>query len=668
MNSQKNMPEFLPVHPALENLISKESLDAFQQMVLTPEAEITEELVKQVQSLIQVATDTFGEDKFSEPLNYLAATRHGLREEDLTALLGSDWSASEFMTLITCFGFPLVGNMDRIYFIPSPQLRGMIFGMLTPKEQLSFHEDIAFHLLKLPVSDPVKESETLFHLLQAGRANEAAAFFGKAQDAALANGADIIGSCYISGENGRQLIESLLNYEGEERFDLYRRFINEVFVSLTQHTAPENSETLITLIEQNLMKVMGEKNTIDNIQLLGLTGLRIASVKLRKNELEEVKRYFDNSIGLLDRLMAQNPPADAFRWENCDAIFNMGMICLDMLQPKAGQHCFDVAFDVLEKKMAGEADDSDRKLYVASWFVTICRVCQQINDKEAVKKYFNRGKQLLQQALKHKSAFVAKNPGIVAAEHDLMVMYNDYGDLCSANELREEAQAAYENALIISERLASNHPQGVEMRILPSVTFDRLGKMYLELKDNKKAEEYFRLSLDLRKNLSEEYPQDIRLLHDLAGAYHNMAGLYVHATDKKPAEAYLLGQYAALKKVYEMQPLAEQSLISLLDSIFALGDFYFIVENWKKSLTTYEEAQKAIQPLLGKQVSEHLLNRIAGIHYKSGMSQFKLKEDAAGRQNITVAAELWKQLLEATKNPLYKEQLDKAQELLKDFN
>ncbi|MEG1585818.1 MAG: tetratricopeptide repeat protein [Bacteroidales bacterium] len=668
MNSQNNMPELLPIHPEIENKISKEAVESFQKMIFTPETEITEELVQNIHTLLNTAKEVFGEDNFSEPLNYLAATRHGLREEDLAALLGNDWNKQEFLTLTTCFGFPLVGNMDNILFVPSPHLRGIIFSALSPKEQISFHDDIAFHLLKLPVEDPVRNSESMFHLLQSNRIPEAASFFGKSQDSSLAASADIVGSCFVSGEAGEEVIKALLAYDGEERFDLYRRLINEVFVSLTQNTAPENSEKFISLIEQQIMGVMGEKNTIDNIQLLGLVGLRIASVKLRKNDLDEVKRYFDNSIGLLDRLMAQNPPADAFRWENCDAIFNMGMICLDMRQPKAAEHCFDIAFDILEQKLKTEAEDSERKLYVASWYVTICRVCQQINDKEAGKKYFARGKQLLQYALKTKAAFAAKNPSIVAAQHDLMVMYNDFGDLCHENDLREEAQAAYENALIISERLATNYPEAIEMQILPSVTFDRLGKMNLDLNDLKKAQDNFQLSLDLRKKLAAKYPQDLRLLHDLAGAYHNLAGLYVNAADKSPAEEYLIGQHAALRKVFEAQPTAEPAIISLLDSIFALGDFYFITESWKKALETYEEAQKAIQPLLGKQVSEHVLNRIAGIHYKSGMTQIKLKEDGAGRHNISVASELWKQLSDATKNPLYKEQLDKAQELLNGFN
>lgn len=668
MNSQNNTPAMLPIHPAIENLISKEALEAFQNLVIHPETEITEQLRQQIQELIKVAADTFGEDNFSEPLNYLAATRHGLRDEDLIALLGNDWNKEEFLSTVTCFGFPLVASMENVMFIPSPQLRGIIFSMVDEKNQKSFQEDIVFHLLRLPVQDPVRNSEVLFHLLQAGRIAESCAIFGKAQDAALNAGADLIGSCFVSGNAGEKIIEDMLAYEGEERFDLYRRFINEVFVSLAQHTAPENSEKLISLIEQALMNIMGERNTIDNIQLLGLAGLRQASIKLRKNELEEVKRYFDNSIGLLDRLMAQNPPIDAFRWENCDAIFNMGMICMDMRQPKAAEHCFDVAFDIIENKMKQEAEDSDRKLYAASWYVTICRVWQQIQDKEVGKKYFTRGKQILQQALKHKAAFASQNPSILPAQHDLMVMYNDFGDLCHENDLREEAVAAYENALIISERLSAAHPDSIEINILPSITFDRLGKMYMDLKDLKKAEEYFRKSLDLRNELVKKYPQDFRLLHDLAGANNNMASLYGNAADKTPAEKYLIGQLDALRKVNELQPNNEHAVINLLDAILSLGDFRYILENWQQALDTYEEALKVIQPLLGKQVSEHLLNRIAGIHYKSGMAQIKLNADAQGRQNITVASQLWKQLTDATKNPLYQDQLNKAQDLLKDFN
>jgi hypothetical protein len=147
-----------------------------------------------------------------------------------------------------------------------------------------------------------------------------------------------------------------------------------------------------------------------------------------------------------------------------------------------------------------------------------------------------------------------------------------------------------------------------------------------------------------------------------------MAGLCMNSDRKKEAEEYLIGQTDALMEAYRINPMVEESIISMLDTSFALGDYYFTQNLWQKAGSVYDKALQAIQPLLGRQVSEHVLNRIAGLHYKIGNVFAKVNNRGAAHQNISISAELWKQLSQATNNKLYKDQLDKAQELLNKFN
>jgi tetratricopeptide (TPR) repeat protein len=365
--------------------------------------------------------------------------------------------------------------------------------------------------------------------------------------------------------------------------------------------------------------------------------------------------------------MAQNPPVSAFRRDNIDAIFNLGMIAIDMRQPKAAERCYDIAFPIIEGKIAESDDAFEWKLYYASWFVTVCRVFQQVGDKALLGKYFEKGKKALKEAIKLKSEFAAKHPEMMQVQHDLMVMYNDFADLSHANGLDEDAVSYYDNALAISGRLADAHKDQVAVAILPSICLERLGRLYRDKNDLKKAGEYFAQSLEARKKLAEKNPQDVRLLHDLATANNNMAALYADAADKAPAEDYLIGQLDALTKVNQLQP-NEASVANVLDAIIALGDYYFITEKGKEALHTYQQALKVIEPLRSRQVSESLLNRIAGVHYKCGMSQIFLKEEKVGRDNLNIASQLWHQLLQATGNSLYKKEFDEAQKELNKFN
>jgi hypothetical protein len=248
-----------------------------------------------------------------------------------------------------------------------------------------------------------------------------------------------------------------------------------------------------------------------------------------------------------------------------------------------------------------------------------------------------------------------------------MIMYNDYGDLCFAAEMNDEALAAYENALIIGERLSEAQPDSIEMQVMPTITFDRLGRMYDGLKNQKKAESYFLKSLETRKTLKEKAPKDIRLLNDLATSYHNLASFYLQNDRKNEIRPYLIGQMETFKEVFNYIN-SEQTVIPWMDAVLTLGDYLATENQVQEALETFQNAIKDIQKLAGAKVSEPLLNRIATLHYRLGKIQILVKETVPGRQNVMLASDLWKQLLNVTKNKHYQESIDLAQELINDVN
>ena len=665
MSKQPNTPENTPIHADLSSSVTVEEAKYLQDLLLKPQEADQEETVKHVTALFEKAKAVFDEDLFTEPLAYLSAARRGLRVSDLKALLGDDFDLDAFMQLTTCFGFPFVGFVDGIVFIPSAQLKSILYAQLNEADQVSFHKDIAHYLMKLEATDVVRQSEVLYHMMQAQMILESAEYFAALMDQTLVPSADLMGSCFVSGEEGEKLIEAILSTPIAGRFQLYMHFINEVFVSVAQNTNPENAEKLVRMIERLLTQAMGEKNTINDIQLLALTGLRLASILARKEDkVEDVKRYFDNSIGFIGNLLSQNPPIEAFGWHNIDAIFNMGMICVDMRQAKAAFHCYDMAFDLLDKKVATEAADSDRHLYQATWYITIARVCQRINDIDTMKLYFERGKLFMEQAIAAKTDFVANHPTDLLAEQDLMSMHNEVADLAHACGMSELAKTQYDLALAIGEHMAASYSDKLELLVAPTITFDRLGKMYAELQDIDNARTFFEKSLNIRQELEKQHPNDIRLIFDLAAAYHNMAGLYATQEDKRPAEQYLIGQIETIRKVSVAQPKNEHTILSMLDAIISLGDFYAMLEQWDKALETLNQAQEVLKPVLGMQVSEHILNRVAGVHYKTALVLTQLGNNDESHNNMKTAAELWRQLMDATKNPVYTEHFQKANEYL----
>ncbi len=651
------------VNPEIMSATNAAELEILKNIVNNPQEPVSEENAKVVLSLIDKAAEVFGDDLVKETLAYLAAARHGLRIEDLTTLLGESWDNVAFSKVSTCFGVPIVVTYNNMLLIPSFQLKEIIFSSLGESDRKSFHADLAHRFIELPANDPLNVTEPLFHLIRSGNVEKAANFYAATQGQQLANSADAIGINYVVGGETADTVMAMLDVENVDRFELYRRFINEVFISLSQKAAPEFSEKMMIEIENRLAGILNGEAKIEEIILLSMAGLRMVDVKLRSKEMEEVKKYFDRSLGIIDHLFKMDPQPAAFTWTNCDGLFNIALICLDLRQPKAASHILDKAFDVVTAKVNEAPAEENRKIYLASWYIRICRIFQQVNEKEECLKFFNRGKDLLKEVIKDKAEQASKDSENINIQRDLMVMYNDYGDLAHLNGYKEEAEAAYENSLVISERMADKNPDNVEIAIAPTVVYDRLGKMYSDLKDKDKGQVNFVKSMDIRKNLSYKYPEDLRLKHDLASAYHNLANFFITFKSMDQAESYIVKQNSILKEVYKKAP-QEQNLIAYIDSTIGMGDFYFSQNSADNAIVTFGTILNDLKELFGQQVSEPVLGRIAAIHYKMGVAQLNKNEKEKSTQNIKVSIDLWNQLYKATNNSNYKISMDKATAVL----
>lgn len=104
---------------------------------------------------------------------YLSASLMGLRESDLAHLMGDDWDSLSFATIrrYMSFAFVEVGidcrwNLSHNIFIETMRNNDV-------KEQDKCHDDIANHLLAKDDCDSLKMTSCFYHLMKAGRYDEA---------------------------------------------------------------------------------------------------------------------------------------------------------------------------------------------------------------------------------------------------------------------------------------------------------------------------------------------------------------------------------------------------------------------------------------------------------------------------------------------------------------
>ena len=94
---------------------------------------------------------------------FLAVSRHGLRREDLAALLGEDWNALDFAHLITYMDEDFVERDDGRFDFSHKCIREGFLELCRDVSEV--HRKILTHLKSLPNDDPVKMEEIVYHCI-----------------------------------------------------------------------------------------------------------------------------------------------------------------------------------------------------------------------------------------------------------------------------------------------------------------------------------------------------------------------------------------------------------------------------------------------------------------------------------------------------------------------
>ena len=666
MTNNENAQEILSkINPLLKDFASDETISAISKYITKDNVETNDQDLKNAREFVTKAKELLDEDYFAEPLNYISATRYGLRVSDLEKLMGTGWDKDMFIENAKSLGLEFLEERGEILVIPYLKFKALFFDLLDNESQDSFHSDIAFHLNALPPQDPFRNSEIFYHLFNSKNLNATVEHFSKLNNQQLLQAADILGFAFSNNIN-IEFIDALASFEGLERLNLVRRMMNEVYVSILNHAPIETAENFISMLTDKAEEIEAKSPSIPNSLLVSLGLIRKSTSQMRKGDQDKTKEYFEKSLQNLDKSFNKYKNANDFTWEDTETIFNIGFIALEMHQPKAAELIFNVTFNILDVKDKNEAADSPKKFYIASWYINVCRALLGTNNKEIGTAIFEKGKKVFVDTLKIKAQVNSKSQNQQAGDFELMNMYNDFADLCAAFDNKDQAISNYENSLVIGERLAENAKDNVQLLFAPSITLTKLGAFYASINDNNKAEDYFNKALTLRLELLDKNPKDIRLLNDVASSYFAVAQLIMSQPNKSDIINILLKRNEIIDRIVELDPESENSVMLTMDSNIMIGDYYLSSEKLEDSAKAFDRARAIVAKMMGKQVSENILSRIALLHLKSGMLYEKAKKEKESQDNFKTAIQIWEQLYKSTGKEAYKANIEKVQPMIKD--
>ncbi len=267
-------------------------------------------------------------------LGLLSISRIGLRERDLRVLipkmLGQEWDDTRFATIRRTFR-ALVGQRSDAWIILDAGFRRAVLGRLGAGGALSFHQALAEHLLELSKADPLRESETTYHLIHAGDrrrlVRHLANLFELMQTAVKAHlshlhtedSLDTPDHLLVFQENlAPDLDQTIERMESERIAEPFRRaneaLAEEVLrrengvawaLSLLDEADVEERRTLCEWFQRPLTKVLTDRADIDSLSALA-EGLRL----VREQSIERTATMEDERWAIDSYLRA----GDLKRW------------------------------------------------------------------------------------------------------------------------------------------------------------------------------------------------------------------------------------------------------------------------------------------------------------------------------------------------------------------
>lgn len=126
--------------------------------------------------LMDKAASSFGIGLVTKVLGYISVSRNGLREKDLSILLQDEWSELDFSLLRRWLRpFFSEGTATGVWDINHYAIKTSIRSRLCD-ELPNMHSDIATLLLSYPNYDPLRITESLYHLWQANNSKDVGRF------------------------------------------------------------------------------------------------------------------------------------------------------------------------------------------------------------------------------------------------------------------------------------------------------------------------------------------------------------------------------------------------------------------------------------------------------------------------------------------------------------
>jgi len=572
--------------------------------------------------LIGKARRIFGGSFTTTLFNFIACSRGGLRESDLEMLLPKqtmqDWDPLSFASLRRWFGAHLIEQGEgHQWNLVHSIMRITLKDNMEPENFKNTHILISTHLLSLSVTDALRTSETMYHLLQPDNKIPAVEYYtSELRDESLVSATKIISETITSGEEGLETVSSfpfLVSDKEDSIIILLERFLYSLNNLLLEEGKLNQRLRLFNTFREALEKYFGNQTiTLDLEYKKAVLYERLGDIHHSMGHMEGALKYFDNYNQLIKELYEVNPLSELLKDGLAISYEKLGEIYKAMGQLEEALKYFE-NYNQLEKELY-EANPLSELLKhnLAFSYETLGTTLQAMGYMEEALKYFVNYNQL------EKELYEA-NPRSEKIKSDFAITYLNLGDIQKEMGHMEEALKYFEKRSTLGKELYESNPRNIWLKNGLAISYERLGSTHHSMGHMDEALRYFEDYNQLTKELYEVNPL-IELLKDsFAISYHRLGEIHQAMGHMDEALKYFENYNQLIKELYDANPLNESLKHGLAISCERLGSAHQAMGHMKEALKFFGNNTQLIKELYeANPRSENLKNDFAISYEKLG--------------------------------------------------
>jgi tetratricopeptide (TPR) repeat protein len=444
----------------------------------------------------------------------LAASRTGWRESDFEALLpelaGDGWTNLRFAALRRTFRAHLVqrgASAQWDFFHAQARATAERWALSDSEARKLLHLAIARHLESLPTDDPLRQTETMVHLIGAQDYLLAARYYSSDLDPGELAGATqaLAWLCLRDPGAGLGWYRGMLNHpwlEDDPAFELSHRCIFQLHDSLEDDAQVEDR---IALLEAGRQRLEGLRQRAPNCAWyardLSVSYSRLADLYTSSGELTQALEHYRRSLAILEEWRQRDPDGAEFaRGLSVDNL-HLSDLYVSLGDPtRALEHCRRSVV-LLEELRQKAPDNADCARDFSVCYTKLGDLFVRLGESTRALEHYRQSLTIFEDLRQ-------KAPDNAEPARNLSVSHSKLGDLCV--KLGESAQALehYRQSLAILHELRQRAPDHVQYAHDHLILCIRLGDLYVKLADFPQALEHYRQSLTISEESRQRVPDN----------------------------------------------------------------------------------------------------------------------------------------------------------------